>query len=196
MLPLVRGLVLPLITVTALFYSLGIWLRTGNHDVLGCDLETEEYRHTPPEKSSPFSAALSAILNGLTYFYYMSCLIAFAIWHCRDQRGRTSLGQFCCSKSENAKIIEQIGVGVIAALGILNSFACVIAAGVSNILNCGTMGASAFVILNVLVTMFNAAACTQVFVVYYCREDVQANLMTQKALKKKVEILVKRETSV
>ena len=132
----------------------------------------------------------------------MSCLIAFAIlWHCRDQRGKSSLGQFCCNKSENARVIEQIGVGVIAALGILNSFACVIAAGVSNVLNCGTVGATVFVILNVLVTMFNAAACTQVFVVYYFREDIQAKLVTKKVLKKKLmtqraEILIKRETSV
>ena len=127
----------------------------------------------------------------------MTCLILFAIWHCRDQHGSDSLAQFCSYRCpESVKVIEQIAVGVVAALGILTSFACVIASGVSKILSCESIVADSIVILNVVVTVVNAIACTQVFVVYYWKQDVQEKLMSPKDIKKKAEMSICRQTSV
>ena len=102
---------------------------------------------------------------------YIPCLLLFAVlWRfCGNiTGGREYLVELCFGKGESAEtaaIAEKIGAGVAAALGILNSVGNLIAAGVAE--NCGTPQANAFIVLNVLVTLANVLACTQVSVIYY-----------------------------
>lgn len=138
---------------------------------------------------------LFAILNGLIFYYYLSCLMFSALWRLCDQEGKPSLMRICCRESDAAEVAEQIGVGVVAALGILNSIINVIAVGVSEN-NCGTSVSDAFLSLNVLVTVANVGACTQVFVAYYKKVDIKETLITKAVQMKRAELFVNRQSSL
>ena len=128
---------------------------------MGCPIEVEGGVKLP--------AGLFAILNGGTFFYYIPCVMIFAVlWRYCDDEGRSCLVKTCFgdgTSADAAEIAEKIGVGAAAAIGILNSVADLIAAGVSE--NCGSTPANAFIALNVFVTIANVIACAQVSIIYY-----------------------------
>ena len=67
--------------------------------------------------------------------------------------------------SDAAEIAEKIGVGAGIAVALLFSIANLIVAGIAE--DCGITAANAFIALNVLITLANVAACTQVSIIFY-----------------------------
>ena len=127
-----------------------------------CPIKTEQDGPALP-------AGLFAILNGGTFFYYVPCLLLFAaLWKYCGDGGRVFLVECIWGKGQSAdtaEIAEKIGVGVAAAVGILNSATNMILAAIAE--PCGTPAANAFIALNVLVMLANVVACIQVSIVYY-----------------------------
>ena len=123
------------------------------------------------EETTSLPPGLFAILNGGTFFFYIPCVLIFTVlwkWCGKQEGGREYLVEVCFGKGQSADaaiIAEKIGVGAAAAVGLLFSIGNLIAAGVSE--NCGTTEANAFIALNVLITLANVIACTQVSVIYY-----------------------------
>ena len=116
-------------------------------------------------------AGLFGILNGVTFFIYIPCVLGFVVlWKgCgKIEGGREYLVKLCFGKDQSADtaaVAEKIGVGAVAVVLLLFSAANVIVAGVAE--NCGTPQANAFIALNVFVTLANIIACTQVSSIYY-----------------------------
>ena len=139
-------------------------------DALGCPLRVE-VEVDGSEETTSLPAGLFAILNGGTFFFYIPCVLIFTVlwkWCGKQEGGREYLVEVCFGKGQSADaaiIAEKIGVGAAAAVGLLFSIGNLIAAGVSE--NCGTTEANAFIALNVLITLANVIACTQVSVIYY-----------------------------
>ena len=135
---------------------------SGGKDVLMCPIRAEEDGPALPP-------GLFAILNGATFFYYVPCLLLFAaLWKYCGDGGREFLVKLIWGpeqSADTAEIAEKIGVGVAAAVGILNSATNMILAAVAE--QCGVPAANAFIALNVLVFLVNAVACIQVSIVYY-----------------------------
>ena len=149
----------------------GVWFYRNadtTTDALGCPLRVEVEVDGSEERTS-LPAGLFAILNGGTFFFYIPCALAFAVlwkWCGKQEGGREYLAEVCFGKGQSADaaiIAEKIGVGAAAVVGLLFSVGNLIAAGVSE--NCGTTEANAFIALNVLITLANAIACTQVSVI-------------------------------
>ena len=149
----------------------GVWFyRNGDdtNDALGCPLHVKVDAQGS-ETTTSLPAGLFAILNGLTFFFYVPCVLIFAIlWRNCDDEGRLCLVEICFGKSQNADnaiIAEKIGVGAGAAVALLFSIGNLFAAGVAE--NCGTTGANAFIALNVFITLANVAACAQDSIIFY-----------------------------
>lgn len=137
---------------------------------LGCNLNVE-VDGSEGSDSVSLPAGLFGILNGATFFFYVPCVLVFALlwkWCGKIVGGREYLVELCFGKGQSADVAavaEKIGVGAVAVVGLLFSAANLIAAGVAE--NCGTHQANAFIALNVFVTLANVIACTQVSAIYY-----------------------------
>ena len=149
----------------------GIWFYQNagsTTDALGCPLRVEVDTENSDEGIS-LPAGLFAILNGLTFFLYIPCALVFAtLWKYCGDGGREFLVKLCFGKdqsSDAAEIAEKIGVGAGVAVALLFSIANLIVAGIAE--NCGTTAANAFIALNVLITLANVAACSQVSIIFY-----------------------------
>ena len=140
-------------------------LLSRNTSALGCSLNVEL------TDGVTLPAGLFGILNGVTFFIYIPCVLVFVVlWKgCGEiEGGREFLVELCFGKDQSADaaaVAEKIGVGAVAAVLLLFSAVMVITAGLAE--NCGTPQANAFIALNVFVTLANIIACTQVSCIYY-----------------------------
>ena len=145
-------------------------LLSQNTGALGCRLNVET-DSSDGSTSVSLPAGLFGILNGVTFFIYIPCVLVFVVlwkWCGNISGGREYLVELCFGKGQSADtaaVAEKIGVGAVAVVGLLFSAANLIAAGVAE--NCGTPQANAFIALNVFVTLANVIACTQVSSIYY-----------------------------
>ena len=100
-------------------------------EILGCHVPVGD-DESGEEASLP--VGIFAIINGLTFFYYIPCLLVFsACWTYCDEEGRRELTKQCFGEenTNTKEVAEKIGVGAAAILGILVSVGDLIAAGIS-----------------------------------------------------------------